>query len=82
MRLTLPKTFWDDHYDRCADHAGERSEIRRNARTVEVELDAVALDDLASDAAYYANKGLDAIDRPRLVRSARATLRALQRVGA
>jgi hypothetical protein len=78
-RLTLPRAFWEDHFDRCADHPGKREEIKTNARTVIVELDAEALDDLRSDADHYGDaNGWESWLRP-LIRSAQMTKQAIER---
>jgi hypothetical protein len=81
MKLTIPATFWWDHYDRCAEHDGTRTIVKEHARTVVVELDADAFGDLKSDAEYYADPwGPDAIDDGgKLKRSAVATVRAIQK---
>ena len=74
--LKVPPRFWDDHYERCADHDGSRNEVRRTTKYVEVELDDDALTDLGSDAEYYANPyGPDVEDvyGAALKRSAKAT---------
>jgi hypothetical protein len=81
IRLTVPATFWDDHFERCADHEGIRNVIKENARTVVVELDDEALGNLRSDADYYSDsQGFDLEMCPKgLFRSARATLRAIDK---
>lgn len=85
-RLTLPGIFWRDHYDRCGDQDGERREVRDNGRTVVVELDDEALNNLRSDAWYYSPPGApngmnDWNDGRAIIRSAQATVRALVRQG-
>ncbi len=82
-RLLLPGIFWRDHYDRCEEHPGKRLVIYdEGSNRVRVELDAVALDDLHSDARYYAN-GVDFAGEKEayrsLINSARATVRAIKR---
>lgn len=77
---TLPRIFWDDHFDRCAEHPGKRKEIKRGRNTVTVDLDCEALADLTSDASYYGDIkwSLDEID-PSIPRSARNTMRTLSK---
>lgn len=81
-RLTVPGIFWRDHYDRCG--SGEANVIADRGRTVLVELDDEALDDLRSDAWYYsppgAPDGMEGWGQP-IIRSAEATVRALIRQG-
>lgn len=77
MIAVVPRLFWDDHFDRCADHPGLRKVIKSGVRRVTVELDAIALEDLVSDARHYAHDGLDGPDLRSLCRSAAATLRAI-----
>jgi len=77
QRFTIPRTFWIDHADRCGDHAGFRELVAEMGTRVIVDLDAVALANLKSDAEYYASEdGPDRIGGG-LRASARATLRAL-----
>lgn len=74
----LPRIFWTDHFERCADHPGVRREIRRAGNRVLVELDTLALADLRSDADYYGGSGAPDWEEGRDIRrSARATLKAL-----
>lgn len=51
-KLLLPRAFWSDHYNRCADQDGER-EILRDGPKVLVALDDEALANLKNDAEYY-----------------------------
>jgi hypothetical protein len=76
-RFTLPCIFWTDHFERCAEHPGIRVVVKWTANRVIVDLDAVALANLKSDAEHYATDSVDAPDMGRICRSARATLRAL-----
>src|SRR5690348_9398438 len=83
-RLVLPGIFWRDHHERCGDE-GECAVIGSDqGRTVIVELDDEALDNLRSDAWYYsppgAPDGMEGWGRP-IIRSAQATERALVRQG-
>jgi hypothetical protein len=78
--LKLPRKFWDDHYDRCADHPGFREEVKSTKREVVVRLDDEALKNLTSDADYYSETtGFDTSDpwMMGLCASARATLARL-----
>ena len=76
-RFTIPRTFWIDHAERCFEHDGVRELIKENGTHVVVDLDAVALANLESDAEYYVSKyGPDQIGGG-LRASARATLRAI-----
>ena len=73
--VRLPAMFYDDHADRGCP-AGR--EISRNSRSVTVDLDAAAIDDLRSDARHYA----DGDDYDGGMRSAaRSMLTALDRNG-
>lgn len=81
MRLTLPRLFWEDHYERCADHDGEREVFVTRRRTVVVDLDRTALNDLRSDAWFYSDPTGLVDGMERLVRSARATVMALEAQG-
>lgn len=78
-RFCLPGLFWSDHFDRCSSHAGVRRVHRASSGgSVVVDLDAAALADLRSDAEFYASPdGPDAPGLGRLIRSAEATLVAL-----
>jgi hypothetical protein len=80
--LRVPAIFWNDHFDRCAEHPGLREILGCNERFVRIRLDDEALADLESDASYYSD-GVDFCGektayRP-LIMSARATVRALAR---
>lgn len=79
--LSLPRTFWEDHYDRCGDQDGtcHIRIIRSTARLVVAELDNPALEDLMSDADLYATPGQFDNDYRSLCRSAAATLAAIKR---
>ena len=50
---TVPAIFYLDHRARDCGNTGKI--IKQNKSTVTVELDAIALDDLLSDADYYAD---------------------------
>lgn len=78
-RFTLPRVFWEDHYERCAAHPGQRVVIKRTKRHVIVDLDAAALVDLRSDAWHYAHDGLDAAPAGLCI-SARFTLLAIAKI--
>jgi hypothetical protein len=75
-RFTLPRVFWEDHFERCAAHPGRRAVIKSTKRHVTVDLDAVALANLHQDAMHYAHGGLDAAPAG-LRSSARFTLLAV-----
>jgi|LakMenEpi03Aug12_release.lakeMendotaPanAssembly.Ray.scaffolds.fasta_scaffold3119956_1 threonine aldolase len=77
QRFTLPRIFWTDHFERCAEHPGVRVVVKETANYVTVDLDAVALADLTSDAKHYADEGVDGPHTRRLCRSARMVLWAL-----
>jgi hypothetical protein len=76
-RFTLPRIFWTDHFERCAEHPGVRVVVKETANRVTVDLDAAALADFISDARHYANDGVDPDGIRHICRSARAALRAL-----
>src|SRR5690606_2495114 len=76
--VDLPPLFYDDHVSR--DLPGGR-EIKRLARNTRVELDQAAYDDLVDDAKLYLEVDDYQESVPFLVISARATLKALQKVG-
>ena len=78
-RFTLPWVFWEDHFERCAEHPGQRTVIKVTQRHVTVDLDAVALVDLQQDAMHYAHDGLDAAPAG-LRSSARFTLLAIAKI--
>jgi putative aminopeptidase FrvX len=81
VRLWVPRLFWDDHADRCCDHPGMRRELVRLASRIKVELDKDALDDLKSDAEYYAGNGApDWHDGAAIRRSAKKCRAALAKV--
>ncbi len=73
----LPRTFWDDHLDRCSEHEGVRREMKVTRTTATVELDCAAFEDLLSDARHYALGGLDEAPR-NIVASAKRTLAIIQ----
>lgn len=76
--LILPRVFWEDHFDRCADHNGERKEIEMRVAKVRVLLDDEALANLKNDAEYYTDQ--NGPDMSLGFRSsARATLKAIER---
>lgn len=79
----VPAMFWDDHSERApCDGDPETAmarEVRRAGRRVLIEGDAQQLECLRSDAAFYAGGNVD--DCAGLVRSAAATLRALEAAG-
>lgn len=72
----LPAMFWDDHDDRDLP-AGML--LRRNARSVWVDLDQAAIDDLRSDAEHYVDPYGEY--EPQLRSAARSMLNALDRAG-
>lgn len=79
QRFVLPRRFWTDHFERCADHPGIRVIVKESVNYATVDLDAVALADLVSDAKHYADDGVDGPGTGRLRRSARMVLWALGR---
>ena len=78
-RFTLPRVFWEDHFERCSEHPGYRAVIKSTKRHVTVDLDAVALVDLQSDARHYGHGGLDAAPAGLCI-SARFTLLAIAKI--
>lgn len=81
--IFVPSIFWDDHSDRCpCDGDPEEAmakEVRRAGRRVLVEGTAAQIECLRSDAAFYCdNDGPDEAPAS-IVRSARATLAAIER---
>jgi ribonuclease PH len=78
--VRVSAAFWDDHYSRDLDFTSE--EIARNKLTVTLKMSQQAVNELASDADYYASfDGEDLRDNLATVRAARSTLQALQRQG-
>lgn len=56
--ITLGKTFWFDHVDRCDDHGcREITADRLTKKEATVTLTDAQLDDLEGDARYYATQG-------------------------
>lgn len=78
MRFTIPSMFWNDHFERCQDHAGTRTIIKSGKRMTTVDLDREALNNLLSDCDSYADsRGWDDGVKP-LCKSASTTLRILR----
>jgi hypothetical protein len=72
--------FWDDHVSRDLDFTSE--EIARNKLTVTLKMSQAAVNELASDADYYASfDGEDLADNRAIVGAAKSTLRALAKQG-
>jgi hypothetical protein len=85
VRVDVPARFFADHIGRdCSESAVV---VKRLARTVRVDLDRAAYDDLLSDAEHYGGGAMDDMyaddfaSASGLIRSARATARALRAVG-
>jgi hypothetical protein len=78
-RLWLPRRFWEDHYERCADHPGHRREIEWKRFRILVELDDEALANLGSDADFYEDPKGFVNTSPALHRSAKMTLHEVKR---
>ena len=80
MTIRLPAVFWIDHADRCPPVNGEEwQELRRTTRTITVELNRAAFENLLSDAEYYSSRwGPDDCPR-RIIESARRSYAILNR---
>jgi len=79
MKMKLPAKFYLDHRARDCGESGKI--VRSTKNYVIVELDALALDDLLSDADYYASfeRGSeDFIENQGVCLSARATVKAIK----
>jgi hypothetical protein len=72
----IPTRFYLDHLARDCGNSGKI--VKQKSNYLIVELDALALDDLISDALYYIECA-DTFDPPMtgLIASARATLKAI-----
>lgn len=82
MRLRLPPLFWNDHANRDLP-CGEV--VHKASRYVEIEADDTTIDEIRSDASYYADPsgGPDSYEgRAALMASARATIRAIDKARA
>jgi hypothetical protein len=80
--LTVPRTFWDDHAERCDLWDLEACEISYSSTGVVVKLTAEQIRDLATDASYYVECGPDmGREYFGLISSARATLKRLAKIG-
>ena len=83
VRVDLPQTFYDDHVGRDLDGG---TEVKRLARKVRVDLDQDAYDEILSDAKHYAGGAMedmyldDFVTASAIIRSAKATAKALQAV--
>ena len=77
---TLPRRFYDDHVYR--DFWGGNV-IKSTSRTITVELDREAFDELLDDARFYSEMGAREFDRnySGVVKSATATVKALTLAG-
>jgi hypothetical protein len=78
----LPPAFWRDHHARDLPEEGYSRLVRETKAAVYVELDAAALADLRSDAAYYSDAAMFERELSGLCASARATVRAIDRAAA
>jgi hypothetical protein len=81
ITVWVPANFWSDHEDRCPcnnEATDMATEIRKAGRRVLIEGNAKQLETLRSDAEYYC--GRDGPDEcpPGLIRSAKATLAAVE----
>ena len=82
MQIKVPATFALDHLDRCRGQAGEITLVARKGHSAILEVDAESLDNLRSDARYYADPfGPDMLP-PGLRASAKRTLAAIDKLGA
>lgn len=82
IQVWVPATFWLDHDDRePCDHgrAGLCIALRHAGNRVLIEGTAAQIECLRADAVYYSHDGPDQA-YPGLIRSARATLKALANV--
>lgn len=76
MNIELPKHFYLDH--RARDNGASGKVVCSNKNYITVDLDALALEDLVSDAEVYASFTREDFQENRgLCLSARATLRAI-----
>jgi hypothetical protein len=76
MKMKLPAKFYLDHRARDCGQSGKI--VRSTQNYVIVELDAIALDDLLSDADYYASlRENDFQENKGVCLSARATVKAI-----
>lgn len=79
LEVRVPSKFWDDHKSR--DCSPSAIIVKSTKRATVVLLDEAALDDLTSDAKYYADENTADGDRMliAMAASARATLRAIEK---
>jgi len=77
MKMKLPAKFYLDHRARDCGESGKV--VLRTNNYVIVELDSIALDDLLSDASYYASlQNDDYRENKGVCLSARATVKAIK----
>ena len=83
-RIILPRTFWDDHSERCPPdpEAGTwHEDVKVSARTVVVDINRKAFNNLADDAGYYSGRDCpDWEDGKAIRRSAKRTSEVLRGV--
>lgn len=81
--VKVPAIFWDDHFSRDLDFTSV--EVSRNKLTVTLRMTDAALDELISDADYYANFMKEWESEggygKSVCSSARSTVKALERAG-
>lgn len=78
-QIWVPASFWSDHSDRCPcdDPQSEMAaEVRTSGKRTLIKGTARQIEILRSDAQFYAEGNVD--DCAGLVRSARATLQAIE----
>jgi len=78
--VKVPAIFWDDHFSRDLDFTSV--EVSRNKKTVTLQMTDEALDELISDADYWAGDhwyGEEKRDNLRIINSARSTIKSLHR---
>ncbi|MCA3225925.1 MAG: hypothetical protein ING52_10505 [Burkholderiales bacterium] len=74
--IRVPRLFYEDHAGRAAGE-GVAQWVKSDRNTVTLEADDAALAALEADAKWYADTRNHDTGWPALVRSARATLKAL-----
>lgn len=83
MRIELPKQFWNDHSNRNLP-SGQLLEVRKT--TVVIEVTVEELNEILDDARFYSDSNYVISEMGReyigLVSSARATVRAIEKIGA
>lgn len=79
MNVLVPLTFWLDHADRspCDDESEMCIEVERKGNRMLIECNAIQLENLRSDAAFYCHRDGPDECPPAIKASARATLNAI-----